>query len=277
MKKELTELVFIIDRSGSMSGLEDDTIGGFNSMIRQQKAVDGRAVITTVLFDDQYELLHDRADIQNVAPMTRETYIPRGSTALLDAIGRTIHNIRKAQKETKEEDRAEKVIFFIITDGQENASKHYTASMIQERIRHQKRKHGWEFLFFGANMDATAEAAKIGIAADRAQSYCSDSAGTASVYTSMSTVSTAFRTGKPIQSMELTDEAQKETGSQSIKDALHNLKAVAGALKESADEMKDEFAGLFNAAKANGGKIPDVNKILREVLSEKNENRGNDQ
>lgn len=276
MKKGLTELVFIIDRSGSMSGLEGDTIGGFNSMLKQQQAVDGKAVITTVLFDDQYELIHDRVDIQKVEPMTQETYTPRGSTALLDAIGKTIHNIRKAQKEAKEEDRAEKVIFFIITDGQENASRHYTASMIQERIRHQKQKHGWEFLFFGANMDAIAEAAKIGIADDRAQSYCADSAGTASVYTSMSTVSTAFRTGKQIQSMELTDEAQKETGSQFIKDALHNLKAVAGALKESADEMKDEFVGLFNAAKANGGKIPDVNEIAREVLSEKNERR-NDQ
>lgn len=276
MKKGLTELVFIIDRSGSMNGLEDDTIGGFNSMLRQQQAVDGSATVTTVLFDDQYELLHDRVDIQKVEPMTRKTYIPRGSTALLDAIGKTIHNIRKAQKEAKEEDRAEKVIFFIITDGQENASKHYTASMIQERIRHQEKKHGWEFIFFGANMDAIAEAAKIGIAADRAKNYCANSAGTALVYGSMSAISTVFRTGKPAQPTELTDETQEGTEPQSLRGAFRHLREVVKAMKEAAKENAEDLDALVNMAKANGGKLPDVNEIAREVLSKKNE-RGNDQ
>ena len=195
MKKGLTELVFIIDRSGSMSGLEEDTIGGFNAMLQEQQDVEGDAVVTTVLFDNQYELLHDRINIQTVAPLTRKDYTVGGSTALLDAIGRTIHKIRKAQRATREDFRAEKVLFIIITDGQENASRHYTADMIRERIEHQRQKYGWEFIFFGANMDAIAEAGKIGIAADRARNYSADSYGTQSVYTAMSAISSAFRTG----------------------------------------------------------------------------------
>ena len=262
MEDKTTELVFIIDRSGSMSGLEGDTIGGFNSMLKEQQSVDGRALVTTVLFDDEYELLHNRVDIRNVKPLTEKDYNTRGSTALLDAIGKTIHNIRKAQKEASEEDRPEKVIFFIITDGQENASRRYTFPMIQERISHYRKKHGWEFLFFGANMDAIAEAAKIGIDANRAHSYRSDHAGTASVYTSMSAMSTAFRTGGRIHRQ--TDD------SQNAKEALRNLKRAVKSLKESADEMSSEFSGLIDTAKANGGKIPDVNEILRQVLSENN-------
>lgn len=258
MENKTTELVFIIDRSGSMNGLESDTIGGFNSLLKQQQSVDGKALVTTVLFDDEYELLHDRVDIQKVNSLTEKDYTTRGSTALLDAIGRTIHNIRKAQKEASEEGRSEKVMFFIITDGYENASRHYTASMIQDRIKHYKKKHGWEFLFFGANMDAIAEAAKIGIDANRAQNYRSDSVGTASVYTSMSAMSTAFRTGRKIHHQ--TD----------AKDAFLNLKRAVKALKESADEMQSEFEGLISTSKANGGKIPDVNEILRQILSDNN-------
>ncbi len=195
MKKGLTELVFIIDRSGSMSGLEDDTIGGFNAMLQEQQDLEGEAVVTTVLFDDRYELLHDRINIQAVAPLSRKDYTVRGSTALLDAIGRTIRKIRKAQHATQEDFRAEKVLFVIITDGLENASHHYTADMIKERIEHQRQKYGWEFIFFGANMDAIAEAGKIGIAADRARNYSADAYGTQSVYTAMSAMSSAFRTG----------------------------------------------------------------------------------
>ena len=198
MKKDLTELVFIIDRSGSMSGLEDDTIGGFNAMLQEQQGVEGEAVVTTVLFDDRYELLHDRINIQAVAPLTRKDYTVRGSTALLDAIGRTIHKIRKVQRTTQEDFRAEKVLFIIITDGQENASRHYTVDMIKERIEHQRQKYGWEFVFFGANMDAIAEAGKIGIAADRARNYSADAYGTQSAYTTMSAMSSAFRTGSSI-------------------------------------------------------------------------------
>ncbi len=196
MKKDLTELVFIIDRSGSMNGLEDDTIGGFNSMLAEQKAVEGDAVVTTVLFNDHCKFLHDRIDIQAVAPLSREDYVPHGSTALLDAIGMAMHKIREVQHNTMEEYRAEKVLFVIITDGQENASRHYTLDMIRERIDHQKKKYGWEFVFFGANMDAVAEAAKIGIDAGHARNYSASHAGMQSAYSSMSAMSTAFRTGR---------------------------------------------------------------------------------
>lgn len=194
MENGLTELVFIIDRSGSMEGLEPDTIGGFNAMLKEQQQVKGAAYVTTVLFNDKYELLHNRLDIQSISPLTQKDYTVRGITALLDAIGKTIHNMRKAQRDVMEEERANKVIFFIITDGQENASRHYSVDMIRERIEHQKKKYGWEFIFFGANMDAIAEAGKIGIAADRAQNYFSDSFGTKGAYTSMSVLSKAFRT-----------------------------------------------------------------------------------
>ena len=258
MKNNLTELVFIIDRSGSMSGLEDDTIGGFNAMLKQQQSVEGEAVVTTVLFDDQYELLHDRVDIRKVKPLTREDYTARGSTALLDAIGKTIHNIRKVQ--------AEKVMFFILTDGQENASHRYTFPMIQERIQHQKRKYGWEFIFFGANMDAIAEAAKLGIAADHAQKYCADSVGTASVYASMSDLSTAFRTGTSIQAKQSVNHHFKHDTPQEV---FQNLRKAMKGVKLAADEMAAELTGLMQMAKANNGKIPNVNEILREVLAEK--------
>ena len=261
MEKDLTELVFLLDRSGSMNGLEDDTIDGFNAMLKEQQAVEGEAAVTTVLFDDRYELLHDRINIQAVKPLTRDDYSVRGSTALLDAIGITIHNIRKVQRNTSEEFRATKVLFVIITDGQENASRHYTADMIKERIEHQKQKYGWEFIFFGANMDAIAEAGKIGISSDRAQNYSADSWGTQSVYSSMSAMSSAFRTGGSI------DESIAADGPQSVKEALENLKKAAGGLKESAGELTSEFVELLRVAKANGGKIPNVNEIARQVLA----------
>ena len=264
MKNGLTELVFIIDRSGSMSGLEDDTIGGYNSMLKEQQAVEGEAVVTTVLFDDEYELLHDRTNIQAIAPLTQEDYTVGGNTALLDAIGMTIHKIRKAQRATQEEFRAEKVLFIIITDGHENASRHYTADMIRKRIEHQRQKYGWEFLFFGANMDAIVEAGKIGIAADRAQNYQADAFGTQSAYTAMSAMSTAFRTGGPLSYTQ-----SKEAQPQAARDAFFHLKEVIGGLKKSTDELVGEFADLIGVAQANGGKIPDVNEILRQVLSER--------
>ena len=196
MKKGLTELVFIIDRSGSMAGLESDTIGGFNSMLKEQQAVAGEAVVTTVLFDDQYELLHDRIDIRAVAPLSEKDYTVRGSTALLDAVGKTIKKIREVQNRTAEDYRAEKIMFVIITDGEENASREYSINRIKKRIERQKEKYGWEFVFFGANMDAIAEAGKLGIDADRAQNYNADSVGTHMAYTAMSAISTAYRGGK---------------------------------------------------------------------------------
>jgi uncharacterized protein YegL len=195
MKKGLTELVFIIDRSGSMGGLESDTIGGFNAMLKEQRAVEGEAVVTTVLFDDRYELLHDRIDIRAVAPLTSKDYTVRGGTALLDAVGKTISKIREAQKGTAEDYRAEKVMFVIITDGQENASRKHSAASVKEQIEHQKEKHGWEFVFLGANMDAVAEAGRLGIHADHASNYSADSLGTVAAFEAMSYASTAHRMG----------------------------------------------------------------------------------
>ncbi len=177
MKKGLTELVFILDRSGSMCGLESDTIGGYNSILDKQKAVEGDCHITTVLFDNNYELLHDRIDIHAVSPITDKEYFVGGSTALLDAIGKTIHKIGNAQKHTSEAYRAEQVMFVIITDGEENSSREYTAEKVKVQIERQKVQYGWEFIFLGANIDAVETAARFGISADRAQNYHADSKG----------------------------------------------------------------------------------------------------
>lgn len=193
MKKNLTELVFILDKSGSMAGLEKDTIGGYNSMLEQQRAVDGECMITTVLFDNHYELLHDRIDSRAVRPITEREYFVGGSTALLDAIGRTIHKIGTAQKNTAEDYRAEKVMFVIITDGEENASRSYSAMQIKKMIGRQKKRYGWEFIFLGANMDAVETAGRFGIDADRAVDYVPDSEGTELNFRVMSETVTAFR------------------------------------------------------------------------------------
>lgn len=182
MKKGLTELVFILDRSGSMRGLENDTIGGFNGMIEKQKKQEGEANVTTVLFDDGYDLLHDRFPIVAIKTMTEKEYYVRGCTALLDAIGQTIQKMENVRKHLPEEMRAEKVIFVITTDGLENASREYSQSEIRRMIEKQKEKYGWEFLFLGANMDAVAEAKKFGIAEDRSVTFENDSAGVAMNY-----------------------------------------------------------------------------------------------
>ena len=181
MKKGLTEMVFILDRSGSMAGLESDTIGGFNGMLNSQRQVEGEAVVTTVLFDDQYELLHDRIPLDGVASMTDKQYYVRGCTALLDAMGRTIQKIANVQNNTAEAMRAEKVIFVITTDGLENASREYGYPQIRQMIQ-AKQKEGWEFIFLGANMDAVSEGAKMGIRADRAATYSCDSIGVQANY-----------------------------------------------------------------------------------------------
>lgn len=182
MKKGLTELVFILDKSSSMHGLETDTIGGYNSMLEKQKAVDGEAFITTVLFDHSYQLLHDRINIKAVSAITEKEYRVGGNTALIDAIGRTINKIANAQKNTAEDYRAEKVMFVIITDGEENASSEFSAEKVKELIECQRSQYGWEFIFLGANIDAVEAAGRYGIAKDRAQSYHSDSDGTALNY-----------------------------------------------------------------------------------------------
>lgn len=193
MKKDLTELVFILDKSGSMSGLESDTIGGFNSLLRQQQEVKGRCHITTVLFDHGLELLHDRIDIRAVSPLTDRDYRVGGTTALLDAVGHTVHKISRAQKHTAEAYRVEKVMVVIITDGQENASRSYSPAQVQQLITHQQQKYGWEFVFLGANIDAAGLAAHFGIGADRALDYLADSQGTALNYQAMSQAVRHFR------------------------------------------------------------------------------------
>lgn len=172
-----TELVFILDRSGSMYGLEKDTIGGFNSMLEKQKTQEGEAVVTTVLFDNNYELVHDRFPLEHVDPLTEKEYFVGGSTALLDAVGSTIQKISNVQKRLPAALKADKVIFVIITDGMENSSLEYSYSSVKKLIEKHKEKYGWEFMFLGANIDAVAEAAKFGVDEDRAVTYECDSAG----------------------------------------------------------------------------------------------------
>lgn len=193
MKNNFTELVFILDKSGSMAGLESDTIGGFNSMLEKQKAVDGECCITTVLFDNGYELLYDRIDIRAVSGVTEKEYQVGGSTALLDAIGRTIHKIGTVQKNTADEYRADKVMFVIITDGEENASREYSVEKVKAQIERQKEKYGWEFIFLGANIDAVQTAGRFGIASARAMNYVPDAEGTALNFEVMSHAVMSFR------------------------------------------------------------------------------------
>lgn len=196
MRKGLTEVVFILDRSGSMSGLEADTIGGFNSMISKQKKEDGEAIVSTVLFDDQQEVVYDRQPVKMVEPMTDRQYYVRGCTALLDAIGGAIHHIGNVHKYAREEDRPEKTMFIINTDGMENASRFYTYDRVKYMVERQKEKYGWEFLFLGANIDAISVAARFGINADRAINYECDQVGTSLNYQVMSETITAVRRAK---------------------------------------------------------------------------------
>lgn len=193
MKKGFTELVFILDKSGSMAGLESDTIGGFNSMLKKQKELDGECRITTVLFDHRYELLHDRIDIRAVSPMTDREYQVGGTTALLDAIGRTIQKLVSVQKNTAEEYRAEHVMFVIITDGAENSSREYPADKVKSMIEHEKEAYGWEFVFLGANIDAVETAGRFGITPDRAVDYVPDGTGTELNFRAMSETVACFR------------------------------------------------------------------------------------
>ena len=193
MKTNLTELVFILDRSGSMGGLESDTIGGFNSMLAKQQAEPGECRITTVLFDNQYEVLHDRIDIQAVKAITDKEYYVRGNTALLDAVGTTINKIGGVQKNTTEDYRAEKVLFIITTDGMENASREFDYNKIKSMIEHQKSKYSWEFIFLGANIDAVDVADRFGVARNRAQSFHNDSEGIKLNYEMLSRTASLYR------------------------------------------------------------------------------------
>ena len=182
MKKNLTELVMILDRSGSMSGLESDTIGGYNSMLKKQQETEGEVLVSTVLFDDRIEVLYDRVPLTEMPQMTDKEYYVRGCTALLDAVGGAIHHIGNVHKYAREEDRPEKTIFVITTDGLENASRNYDYARVKQMVERQKEKYGWEFLFLGANIDAIETAGRFGISADRAANYHSDPEGTALNY-----------------------------------------------------------------------------------------------
>ena len=188
IKNGVTELVFIIDRSGSMAGLEGDTIGGFNAMIEKQKKQDGECYVSTVLFDNVSEVLHDRVKLTDITPMTEDEYTVRGCTALIDAIGGAIHHIGNVHKYARCEDVPEHTIFVITTDGMENASRQYTSDKVKAMIERQKERYGWEFLFIGANIDAVETAAKYGINKDRAVNYNADAEGTKILYDSVSTV-----------------------------------------------------------------------------------------
>jgi uncharacterized protein YegL len=193
MKKGLTEVVFILDRSGSMSGLEADTIGGFNSMIEKQKKEEGEAYISTVLFDDRTEVLYDRVPVGKVEPMNEPQYYVRGCTALLDALGGAIHHIANVHKYAREEDKPEKTLFIITTDGMENSSHIYTYDKVKKMVENEKENYGWEFLFLGANIDAIAVAGRFGIGADRAINYECDRQGTQLNYEVLSKTVSAVR------------------------------------------------------------------------------------
>lgn len=198
MKTNITELVFILDKSGSMSGLESDTIGGYNAMLRKQQEERGKARITTVLFSNDSEILHDQTDIMAIKPMTKRQYQVGGSTALLDAVGMAINKIGNSQKYAKEEQRADKVMVVITTDGMENSSHEYTYEKIRRMIERQKNKYGWEFIFLGADIEAVAAAAKLGINHDRAVNFNSDSEGTQLNYKVISDAVSTIRANKTI-------------------------------------------------------------------------------
>ena len=195
---KFTEIVFILDRSGSMAGLEEDTIGGFNSLIQKQKKEDGKAVVSTVLFDDKCEVLHDRKDLIEIAPLTEEDYYVRGCTALLDAVGGAIHHIGNVHKYARAEDRPERTLFIITTDGMENASRKYGYEKVKRMIERQKERYGWEFLFLGANMDAVSVAGRFGIAPERAVRFHCDEKGTELNYRVLSETIANVRCGAPM-------------------------------------------------------------------------------
>ena len=198
MKKNLTEMVFILDRSGSMAGLEKDTIGGFNSMIERQKQEEGEALVSTVLFSDTSRVIHDRADVRKVEPLTEREYQVGGCTALIDAIGGAIHHIGNVHKYAREEDVPEHTVFIITTDGMENASHRYTSDEVKAMVNRQKEKYGWEFLFLGANIDAVETAARFGIGQDRAVNFHNDEIGVKLNYSTVGEAVCSVRRSMPL-------------------------------------------------------------------------------
>lgn len=215
MKQNLTELVFILDRSGSMSGLEEDTIGGYNSMIEKQKTAEGDALITTILFDNDYEILHDRVDLNVLAPLTHKDYFVRGSTALLDALGRAIQTTIQHRRSTPKEEQPAKTIFVITTDGAENASWEYSADRIKQLVKQQTDEYGWEFLFLGANIDAVQTAARYGISNDRAAQYHADKQGVQATYATL---------GEALHAMRVSDERLGDAWKDNLEADFHSRK-----------------------------------------------------
>ena len=213
-KNNLTELVFILDRSGSMSGLESDTIGGFNAMIAKQKKEEGEAYVSTILFDNVSEVLHDRINLKEIPKMTSKDYTVRGCTALIDAIGGAIKHIGNIHKYARPEDVPAHTMFIITTDGQENASHRFSSDEVKKMIENQKEKYGWEFLFIGANIDAVETAARFGIERNRAVNYNADSKGTQILYETLSAPICAMRA----------DAAISDDWSQNIEDDFNNRK-----------------------------------------------------
>lgn len=199
-QNNVTEMVFILDRSGSMAGLESDTIGGFNSLIEKQKKLDGKAYVSTVLFDNLTEVVHDRVEIQNIKPMTEEEYFVRGCTALIDAIGGAIHHIANIHKYARPEDVPSHTVFVIITDGAENASRHYTSDRVKAMIEKEKEQYGWEFMFIGANIDAVETAREYGIDESRAVNYNADTVGTSVVYEAVDSAVNSIRFSNELRS-----------------------------------------------------------------------------
>lgn len=208
MNPNLNLIACVLDRSGSMGRIRTDAIGGFNTFLAEQKKLPGQAKLTLVLFDDQYEVPHDSVDIQAVPDLTNATYVPRGSTALLDAVGRTIDNIGARLANTSEHDRPAQVIAAILTDGLENASKEYTRERVATMIKHQQEQYGWQFVFLGANMDAFAEAKALNIPVHNTANFTADAAGTRTAYESISSLTSSYRVGNTAGQGEAVDKIQ---------------------------------------------------------------------
>ena len=209
MKNNITELVFIIDRSGSMAGFERDTIGGFNATVEKQKREAGTAYVSTVLFDSDSEVIHDRVNLNDVKPMTEEDYQVRGCTALLDAIGGAIHHIGNVHKYARPEDVPEHTVFVITTDGMENASSRYSGEEIKAKIKRQTERYGWEFIFLAANIDAVETAARIGIRRERSANYCQSKRGIDRSYSAMSEAISAVRANRA-ESLDVKEYLKEE-------------------------------------------------------------------
>ncbi len=195
MKKNFTEIVFILDESGSMHELKKDTVGGFNSLLEKQKSEEGTAVVSTVMFSSSSRVIHDRTPLDEVKNLTESDYCPNGCTALLDAVGDAIHHIGNVHKYAREEDRPEHTLFIITTDGMENASRRYSHAKVKSMIERQKEKYGWEFIFLGANIDAAETAESIGIGRETAVDYMADECGTQMLYSAVSSAVSNVRTG----------------------------------------------------------------------------------